>query len=144
MAQGVEWNREEVVELLRPYFQLGYNIHKACTLAQFPHSTFFTWLEQDDLLRKKVDAWQGMVSAKARENKAKEIKAGDSKSSEWWLERMDEDFSTKTKQSVDFKGELKDTTEEMPEDVKKKLAEVYEEEMRKKILSQSENTKQIN
>jgi hypothetical protein len=110
MAQGKEWNKEEVVEALKPYFLLDYSINKACELAQFPRSTFLTWYEQDEELRLKVSAWRGMVSAQARQNIVKAISpqkvkdqngnditpAPDAELSKWWLERRErKDFSSR-------------------------------------------------
>ena len=64
--QGKAWNKEEVVELLKPKFQLGYSFNKACELINLPPSTFKTWLETDEELRLKVNAWQNEISDLAR------------------------------------------------------------------------------
>jgi len=87
MAQGKEWEKEKVVEALKPYFQLGYTVNRACELAGFPSSTLKTWLMTDDELRLKIRSWQGQIGAKARENVMKGIKQGSQEDSKWWLER---------------------------------------------------------
>lgn len=87
MAQGLEWKKEKVVEILKPYFQLGYSINRSCELAGLPPSTFKTWLADDNELRLKIRSWQGQIGAKARENVLKAIKDGDIAQSDWWLER---------------------------------------------------------
>lgn len=99
-SKRVAWDKEKIVESLRPYFQLGYNIHKACQLARFPRSTFQTWVDNDDELRQKVESWQGSVNFKARENIANEVDKGNFMESKWWLENMDDDF--RPKRSVDI------------------------------------------
>ena len=68
MAQGKEWDKEKVVEALKPFFLLGYSIRKACIHAGIPHSTVQTWLEKDEELRLQIGAWQNMVNSKARKN----------------------------------------------------------------------------
>lgn len=87
MAQGKEWNKDEVVEVLKPYFQLGYTVNRACELAGLPSSTLKTWLSTDNELRLKIRAWQGQIGAKARENLLKSVKEGSEEASKWWLER---------------------------------------------------------
>lgn len=97
MPQGVPWEKEKVVEILKPYFLLGYKINKACKLAKFSRDTFQTWYDADPLLQQKVLAWQGMLSAKAREQVAKAIKDGDMTTARWWLERQEKDeFSARS------------------------------------------------
>lgn len=107
MAQGRAWNKQEVIEALKPYWQLGYSTNKACDLAQVPQSTVQTWIGDDEELRLKIKAWQGQVSATARKNVVEKIfgkkettdKDGnvipaiepDVSLSQWWLERKDKD-----------------------------------------------------
>lgn len=96
MAQGKQWDKEQIVQTLKPYLQLGYSVKKACKLAQFPDSTFYDWINNDDLLRAKVEAWQGMISAKARQNVASSVDKGNVEDSKWWLERREKrEWSTR-------------------------------------------------
>jgi hypothetical protein len=96
MAQGKAWDKEKVIEALRPYFILNYSVTKACSLAQIPQSTVQTWIETDEELRLKITAWQGSVAAKSRENIAKKIQDGDLETSKWYAERVEkEQFSTR-------------------------------------------------
>lgn len=98
MSQGKAWNKDEVLTALEPYFLLGYNITEACEVAEFPRSTFQTWMNTDEELRLKVKSLQRKVSAKARQNIVQEIQAGDIGDSKWWLERKEpEDFAKKDK-----------------------------------------------
>lgn len=102
MAQGIARDKEQTIEALRPYFQLGYSVTKACELAKIPQSTVATWISDDEELRLKITAWQGMVSAQARANVVKAIRGEsapdgtvivepDLKLSQWWLETKDRD-----------------------------------------------------
>lgn len=96
MAQGEAWNKEEIIELLRPYLELGYSVNKACSLAGFPQSTVATWLTDDEVLRLKVEGMQNAVNLNARKNIAANIKEGKIDDSKWWIEKTDKDFSPKT------------------------------------------------
>jgi hypothetical protein len=126
MAQGIEYTkeeREEVVQSLKTFFLLGYSIKKACEYGGFNPQTLYTWVKNDDVLRTKINAWQGQVNSKAREavvqsilgqeekrNKEGEViqefRPPSIKSSQWWLERMErEHFSTRTELDHTSKGE---------------------------------------
>lgn len=130
----VAWDKDQIVESLRPYFQLGYNIHKACQLARFPRSTFQTWVDADDELRQKVESWQGLVNSKARENIARKVQEGDTGESKWWLEKMDADFKPKSSVDLTNKGE-KFEKNELPKELTDKLTNILEEEMREHELN---------
>lgn len=106
MSQGKAWDKEQVVELLKPKFQLGYSVNKACELINLPASTFKTWLETDDELRLKVNAWQNEISDMARKVWQESIVTGiEQKNGTFdkytpakeWLERREKkEFSTRT------------------------------------------------
>lgn len=91
MAQGKPWKKEEIVELLKPKFQLGMNVERACKAIQFPSTTFKTWLGEDELLRLKVEAWQGETAEEAIKALKQSIKDGTEESAKWWLERKEKD-----------------------------------------------------
>jgi len=85
--QGKAWDKDKVVEVLKPYFLRGNNVNKACMKAGIAASTFKTWLENDPELRLKVDNWRSQVNEKAREVWIKHIQDGDYKAAKEWLER---------------------------------------------------------
>lgn len=91
MAQGKAWEKEKVIEALRPYFQLGYSVNKACKTTEVAQSTVQTWIDNDDELRLRIGAWQSQVSARSRQNIAKAILEGDLLLSKWWLENLEKD-----------------------------------------------------
>lgn len=97
MAQGIPWDQDQVIEALRPYFQKGYSINKACKLTGVPQSTVMTWIEQQRELRLKIEAWQNEVNDLARTNWIEKIKAKDYNASKDWLDRKEKgEFSTKS------------------------------------------------
>lgn len=96
MAQGEAWNKDEVIELLKPYLELSYTVNRACSLAHFPQSTVATWMADDELLRLKVEGMQNAINLQARKNIAKNINDGKIDDSKWWIEKTDKDFSQKT------------------------------------------------
>lgn len=106
MAYNEPWNKDEIVEALRPYFECGYSVNKACVLAEFPRTTFATWMKEDKELRQKIKSWQNLTSAKARRNLVNAIEKGDEGTSKWWLERREKnEFSTLTKTDLTSGGE---------------------------------------
>lgn len=118
MSQGRAWNKDEVLKVLEPFFKLGCNVAKACEYAGISRTTVQTWIEQDEELRLKVEAWQKELSARARENWAKKLEEGDYNASRDWLERKDKDeFSQRTELTG---SEGKDLF--LPSEEEKKLA----------------------
>lgn len=100
MAQGKEWNRDEVIEILKPFFKLGCNVTKACNYAGVPRTTVQTWIEDDEELRLKVTGWQNEMSNLARKNMKKALEDGDKQTSLEWLKRKEKDeFSERTEQT---------------------------------------------
>ena len=101
MSQGREFTpeqRENILESIRPYLQMGYSINKACILAQIDGSVIYKWCEADETLSKKIESWRNMVTAIARQNLVKSIQGdkdkgipGDIDNSKWWLERTARD-----------------------------------------------------
>lgn len=84
------------MEILKPYFQLGCAVKRACAYAGIPPSTVETWIQHDDDLRAKVTAWQNEINAKARANWRAKIAQQDYAASKDWLERNEKDtFSTR-------------------------------------------------
>lgn len=105
MSQGKEWDKDKIIdEVLKPLFQLGYNVNKACEIAGFPRTTYTTWEDHDEELRQKRIAWQSEPNIEARKQWVKAIKQGRETSfgvdtytpAKEWLERVEKEvFSTK-------------------------------------------------
>jgi hypothetical protein len=89
MAQGNPRDKEACMEILKPYFQLGCAVKRACAYAGIPPSTVETWIQNDDDLRAKVTGWQNEIAAKARANWRAKIAQQDYGASKDWLERME-------------------------------------------------------
>ena len=97
MAQGKAWDKEKIIEVLKPYFQLGCSVRKACMYAGIAESTFQTWVGEDPELRVQIEAWQNEINAKARANWRAQIASGQFEASRQWLERNEkDDFSLRT------------------------------------------------
>lgn len=100
MAQGKEWNKEEVIRTLEPFFKLGCNAKKACAYAGIPYTTVNTWLNDDEELRIKVTAWQNEISMEARKTLKLSIQSGDKMTALEWIKRKEKDeFSERTEQT---------------------------------------------
>jgi len=103
MSQGKAFTkeqREEILESLRPYLQLGYSRGKACGFIVFDETTLSKWVSSDEALSMKLQGWENAVNVKARQNIKNKIDEGDVDESKWWAERkMKGEFSTRTEQT---------------------------------------------
>jgi hypothetical protein len=100
MSQGKKRDQKEVIEVLEPFFRLGYSVNKSCKLAKIPQSTVQTWIGEDDSLRLKINGWQGEIGSIARRVVAEGINSGNKDDAKWWLERREKAaFSTRAEQT---------------------------------------------
>lgn len=98
--------------MLRPYFQLGMSVNKACESAGIPQSTVATWVSNDDELRLKIAVWQREVNNDAYRTWREKINSGDYQAAKDWLERREkDDFSLRNeltgKDGKDLQGIIK-------------------------------------
>lgn len=131
MSQGLALDRAKIIEALRPYFQLGCNVRKACAYAGVSESTFSTWLSEGkegaEELRIQIGAWQNEISAKARINWREEVANKSFDASKQWLERKEKDeFSTRT-ESTGADGKSVSEVSLSDEQLKRILANNYDQ-----------------
>lgn len=106
MAQGKAWDKEEVIRTLEPFFKLGCNIKKACSYAGIPYTTVKTWIDDDEELRIKVEAWQNEIATSARRTIKQAVEKGEVAPSLEWLKRKEKDeFSDKIETDITSKGQ---------------------------------------
>lgn len=91
MAQGKAWDKNEVIEVLKPFFKMGCNVTKACRYAGIAQSTVQTWIEEDEELRLKINAWQSEPNALARANWLAKMAEGDYAASKDWVSKREKD-----------------------------------------------------
>lgn len=91
MSQGKAWDKDEVITTLEPYFKLGCGVAKACEYAGIPRTTVQTWIENDETLRLKVNAWMNEPNALARRNWKSKLEEGDFTASKEWITRREKD-----------------------------------------------------
>ena len=91
MAQGKEWDKEEIIRTLEPKFKLGCSIKKACDYAGVPYTTVHTWIRDDETLRIKIKAWQNEPNEVARASWIAKMAEGDYLSSKDWLSKKEKD-----------------------------------------------------
>lgn len=100
MSQGKAWNKEEVIEILKPYFELGCSVNKACNYAGIPQSTVQTWIDDSEELRLKIGSWQNVMSTQARRVWKKALDENQANAATEWLRRKEKDeFSDRTEQT---------------------------------------------
>ena len=92
MAQGKEWDKEEVIRTLEPFFKMGCNVKKACDYAGIPYTTVHTWVSNDELLRMKVTAWQNEPNRLARAAWIAKMASADGyDAGKEWMKRKEKD-----------------------------------------------------
>lgn len=111
MAQGKEWTkeqREDIIQSLRPYLEMGFSRNKACELVGLAPSTLSNWVSEDDSLGIKLASYENVLNAIAINNiadairKESEMQDDIRKENSWkWAERkMKNDFSTKVENEL--------------------------------------------
>lgn len=110
-------DKEKTLESLRPYFQRGMSITKACEASGVcDDQTIFNWQREDPEISRRITAWQNTVSSKARSLLAEAITTEDAtknpltkreriRLAKWWLRHKErKEFSTR--QEVESSGGL--------------------------------------
>lgn len=103
MAKGKPYTKETILASLRPYFEKGMSIQKACDHAGFEASTVYRWTQSNPDIASQIRALQGELGVKARENIKKAIESGDPQMSRWYLEKSkleNVDFNSRTETTV--------------------------------------------
>lgn len=98
----VNLDKEKTLELLRPYFERGWSITRACeTSGLCDDQTILNWIKDDISIRAKIKSWQRLISDAAVDVwKAKIINDKDYQASKEWLERKEKsEFSTRSEQT---------------------------------------------
>ena len=125
MSQGKEWNKDEVIEILKPFFKLGCDVAKACNYAGIPRTTVQTWIEKDESLRLKVNVWRNELGFKARNIWAERLEKGDFNAAHEWLRKKEKDeFSDRTEITGAGGKDLFKPSKEEQEEVDKALEDV--------------------
>lgn len=81
------FDKEAVIERLKPFFKLGCSIHLAGQYAGIDPQVVYRWMKDDEDVKILIEQWQGEISAKARANWREKIASGDYQASKEWLER---------------------------------------------------------
>jgi len=89
--QGKKRNKEETLEVLKEFFQLGCSVKKACEYGGIPESTVATWIASDDALRIRIYAWQNEMNTLARRNWKDKMINGDYNASKDWISKKEKD-----------------------------------------------------
>jgi len=99
-------DRDKILALLKPYFQRGLTIHKACEKSGIvDDETIHRWIDEDINIAKEIKVWQNtptmaaldMVTGALMDSKNKNFtKRERMRLAKWWLSRKErDDFSTR-------------------------------------------------
>lgn len=120
--QGKAYDKDEILQSLKPYFMLGYNRTRACTLALFNPTTLSNWEAADATITVQINAWIEYANHKARSNVVESIEKGDKDLSKWWLERKDRnDFATRQESTGNDGNPIEINTKDITDPVKEKM-----------------------
>lgn len=88
-----------IIIKLEAAFNNGFNIVEACQYADITPTTYYRWLGEDDQFSYKMSAAQRAPNIKAKSIIIEAIKAGDTATARWYLDRRDPDFKPKAEVS---------------------------------------------
>lgn len=94
--------REQIIESLKPYLEMGFSRRKACSFIGFDDTTLSKWVQDDAGLSMKLTGWENALSALALANVHKALKVEaeteDARVDNSWryLERKEESFKPKS------------------------------------------------
>lgn len=91
MAQGKKYDKDKVMEALKPFFKLGCSIPKACAYAGIKYETVWRWLKDEEELLIKVTAWQNEINEAARRTWKQKIQSGDYQAAKDWMSKREKD-----------------------------------------------------
>ena len=111
MAQGRKWTteeRENIIQGIRPYLEMGFSRNKACELIGLTPSTLSNWVKEDESLGMRLAGYENVINTIAINNiadairKESEMQDDIRKENSWkWAERkMKNDFSTKVENEL--------------------------------------------
>jgi transposase-like protein len=112
--KGKEWTkeqREQIVQSLKPYLEMGFSRNKACEFVGLAPATLSNWIKEEESLGILITSFENVVNTIAMNNivdairRESELEEDIRKENSWkWAERrMKEDFSLKTENQVDQK-----------------------------------------
>lgn len=93
--------RQQIIESLQPYLEMGFSRRKACAFIGFDDTTLSKWVQDDKGLSTKLTGWENALSALALANVHKSLKAEAEMegaridNSKWYLERKEDSFKPK-------------------------------------------------
>lgn len=102
MSQGkafTEEEREEIIQSLQPYLEMGFSRNKACDFIGLPPQTLSNWVQESESLGMRLTGWENTINVQAINNLQRavmeEAKEGSKVDNSWkWSEkRMKEMFS---------------------------------------------------
>ncbi len=111
MAQGKAFTpqqREEIIQSLKPYLEMGFSRNKACVFIGLPAQTLSNWVVDDEALGIKLQGWENAINMVVMQNIAQAIqKENESEDlrleNTWkWADRKmkDDGFTTKQEQEI--------------------------------------------
>lgn len=90
-------NKETLVQMMR-FWELGFTDNGVAAEIGVSSSLLSVWMKNYPELKELKDLCYVKINNKARENIYNSIKKGSIKTSQWFLERTDPEFSTKNEQ----------------------------------------------
>ncbi|MFA6475737.1 MAG: hypothetical protein WCV88_06150 [Patescibacteria group bacterium] len=99
----------EIVAKLEDAFLRGLNDSEACFYANISRSAFYDYIQLNPEFNDRKEQLKEAVKTRAKLNIEQGISAGDKPLSQWYLERRDKDFKSKSEVSAEVSvSSLKD------------------------------------
>lgn len=102
-----------ITRKLEEAFHNGFNVTEACQHAGIGQSTYYDWIDKNELFRTRMEDARSAINRRAKAVVVEAINAGDPQLAFRWLERRDPDF--KPRAEVDQNHGLQQTREKLKE-----------------------------
>ncbi len=93
----------ETIAKLEEGFMLGFTDKEACLFAGIAPTTLYDFCQANKEFAERKELLKEQIKMRAKHNIAKAINEGEKPLSQWYLERRDRDFKTKTDITSDEK-----------------------------------------
>lgn len=121
---------EMTVNKLEEAFSYGASDEQACFYAGISKQTLYSYQDKYPEFVDRKFALKENTKYQAKLNVSKKVQAGDVSTSQWYLERRDDDFKPKSKTETEVSGVLKIEDDPKVNEVREK----YEQELKNLLI----------
>ena len=95
--RGKKVDIEEYLTNLEPFLKVGCSLHEACVNSYIPYTTMRDYYENDENIRRKIDAWGNWDVLLARQSVITGMQDDSKLAFDYLKNKKSDEFSTKQK-----------------------------------------------